>query len=155
MSMTEKEKELYIKTKERMRRLGKENPADVIIYLAAEINLYRAKIRGLEDSLERCQTMNRLLELDVKDWRKLAESKAEEIYPEFMRDYKAAMDELDGAYEDIEDLRKERDELQEELKERNKLRRLVKNIDEVHERTPEDEKRRAMHAAACMEVMPK
>ena len=47
--MTEKQQEIYIRTKERLRRLGKENPADVIVALAEEIDHYRAKIRTLEE----------------------------------------------------------------------------------------------------------
>lgn len=47
--MTEKQEELYKRTKERMRRLGIENPADVIVALAEEIEYYRNKIRAMED----------------------------------------------------------------------------------------------------------
>ena len=47
--MTAAQAELYKKTKDRLRRLGKENPADVIIALAEEIELYRKKIRALEE----------------------------------------------------------------------------------------------------------
>lgn len=50
--MTAAQAELYKRTKERMRRLGKENPADVIIALAEEIELYRKKIRALEEYIE-------------------------------------------------------------------------------------------------------
>ena len=39
--MTEQQMELYKRTKERMRRLGIENPADVIVALAEEIEGYR------------------------------------------------------------------------------------------------------------------
>ena len=53
--MTEQEKQLYIKTKERLRRLGKENPADVIVALAEEGEYYRDRIRELEDALLREQ----------------------------------------------------------------------------------------------------
>lgn len=53
--MTEAQKELFVKTKERLRRMGKENPADVIVALAEEIEQYRAKIRALEDALLREQ----------------------------------------------------------------------------------------------------
>lgn len=50
--MTEKQQELYIKTKKRLRRLGIENPADVIVSLAEEIEYYRKKIRTMEDYIE-------------------------------------------------------------------------------------------------------
>ena len=35
-------------TKARLRRMGKENPADVIVALAEEIDRYRAKIRSMD-----------------------------------------------------------------------------------------------------------
>lgn len=47
--MTEAQKELYTKTKERFRRMGKENPADVILGLAEEVEYYRSKIQGMEE----------------------------------------------------------------------------------------------------------
>ena len=50
--MTEAQTELYKRTKDRLRRLGKENPADVIIALAEEIELYRKKIHALEEYIE-------------------------------------------------------------------------------------------------------
>ena len=47
--MNAKQAELYKNTKKRMRRLGLENPADVIIALAEEIDHYRDKIRSMEE----------------------------------------------------------------------------------------------------------
>lgn len=47
--MTEQQMELYKRTKDRMRRLGIENPADVIVALAEEIEYYRKKIQTMED----------------------------------------------------------------------------------------------------------
>ena len=47
--MTEKQQEIYIETKARLRRMGKENPADVIVALAEEIDRYRDKIRSMEE----------------------------------------------------------------------------------------------------------
>ena len=47
--MTEAQKELYEKTKRRLRRLGAENPADVIVALAEEIEGYRKKIQSMEE----------------------------------------------------------------------------------------------------------
>lgn len=46
--MTETQMELYTRTKERMRRLGIENPAEVIVALAEEIEHYRKKIQEME-----------------------------------------------------------------------------------------------------------
>lgn len=53
--MTEQEKQLYLKTKERFRRLGKENPADVILALAGEVEDSSNKIHQLEEALEAVQ----------------------------------------------------------------------------------------------------
>lgn len=117
--MNEEQIKIYTQVKERMRRLGKENPADVILYLELEVRAYRRTIRRLKDELDKSQTLNRLHEQDVKDWRKLAERKVEEIYPEFMSDYKCALEELDGLYDELAELRKDRDELR---KERDELR---------------------------------
>ena len=47
--MTDQQMELYKRTKERMRRQGIENPADVIVALAEEIEYYRNKIRAMEE----------------------------------------------------------------------------------------------------------
>lgn len=47
--MTEKQQEIYMKTKARLRRAGIENPADVIVALTEEIDYYRAKIHSLEE----------------------------------------------------------------------------------------------------------
>ena len=41
--MTEQEKQLYQKTKERFRRRGIENPADVILALAKELEHYKGR----------------------------------------------------------------------------------------------------------------
>ena len=46
--MTEQQMELYKRTKERMRRLGIENPAEVIVALAEEVEYYRNKIHAME-----------------------------------------------------------------------------------------------------------
>ena len=50
--MNTEQQKLYIRTKERLRRLGKENPADVIVALAEEIEYYRKKIRAVEELLD-------------------------------------------------------------------------------------------------------
>lgn len=47
--MTEAEKEIYEDTKKRLRRLGIENPAEVIVQLAGEIAYYRKKIQQMEE----------------------------------------------------------------------------------------------------------
>lgn len=69
--MTEAQIELYKKTKDRLRRLGKENPADVIVALAEEIEYYRNKIRAMEElldqkTIERTNKMSIVEELRTK-----------------------------------------------------------------------------------------
>lgn len=51
---------------------------------------------------------NRLLKSDVAEVQEQLERKLERVYPEFMRDYKCMRCELDGAYDEIEELKKER-----------------------------------------------
>ena len=51
--MTDTQNELYIRTKERLRRLGKENPADCILALAEEVEYYRAKINRMDECIDR------------------------------------------------------------------------------------------------------
>ena len=109
--MTEAQKELYARTEARMRRLGKENPADCILSLAEEVEYYRKKIKRMQELIDKLDITKTLYEQDIEDWKKLAESKAEEIYPEFMRDYKCALEELEGCYEELKELREERDTL--------------------------------------------
>lgn len=104
--MTQQQQELYTKTKNRLRRMGKENPADVIVALAEEIEHYRAKIHGMAKELEQQQAINKLLERDIEDRDKMLEQKVEEVYPEFMRDYKCLREELEGVYEELVELRK-------------------------------------------------
>lgn len=85
--MTEAQTELYKKTKDRLRRLGKENPADVIVALAEEIEYYRKKIHAMEElldhkTIERTNKMNIVEELRNKKSeynRKLLDRAADRI----------------------------------------------------------------------------
>lgn len=56
--MTEKQRELYIRTKERFRRMGIENPADVILALAEEIDYYRKKLLAMEKLVIKLEQKN-------------------------------------------------------------------------------------------------
>ena len=49
--MTEQQIELYKETKRRLRRIGIENPAEVIVALAEEIDHYRKKIKAMEEQI--------------------------------------------------------------------------------------------------------
>ena len=105
--MTEAQKELFVKTKARLRRMGKENPADVIVALAEEIEQYRAKIRRMEEELDlRCGIV-RLLEREVADRDEMLEQKVAVVYDDFMCDYKIMREELEGAWEELTEARAE------------------------------------------------
>ena len=106
--MTELQKERYTQIKARLRRIGKENPADCILYLDEEIEQCRATIKKMEDELDRYRLANRLLMQDIADRDEMLEKKVEEVYPEFMRDYKCMKEELEGASEELAELKKER-----------------------------------------------
>lgn len=130
--MTDEQIKKYTEVKERLRRIGKENPADAILYLAMKAEAYRSKIKALEGRLDKLHVINKLHEADNADLQKQLEQKVEEVYPEFMRDYKCMCEELDSIYDELEELTKERDELQKRL-----LREETKKGD-VHPRlTPE------------------
>lgn len=68
--MTDAQKELYEKTKERMRRLGIENPADVVVALTEEIDFYRGKIERLEKRINMYESIISDLAVEVKDLEK-------------------------------------------------------------------------------------
>jgi len=148
-------KDIYTKTMARLARLGVHDQKEQIVTLAEEIELYRAKIKRMEEELDKAHTINSLLERDIEDWRKLAESKVEESYPEFMSDYKCAMEELDALYEELEEVRKERDALRAKkikpLAKKHRFRRwigkffgirqpskILANIDEMHNYKEDD-----------------
>ena len=110
--MTEAQKELFVKTKERLRRLGKENPSDVIVALAEEIEQYRARIRAMDDELDfRCGIV-RLLEREVADRDAMLEQRVEVVYDDFMRDYKIMREELEGAWEELTEARAELEKIE-------------------------------------------
>lgn len=72
--MTEVERrDLYIKTKAELRRKGKDNPAECIMYLAEEL-YYSNKIR---EALMR----------EIDELNKQLEGKMADVYPVFMKDY--------------------------------------------------------------------
>lgn len=68
--MTDAQKELYEKTKARMRRLGIENPADVVVALTEEIDFYRGKIERLEKRINMYESIISDLAVEVKDLEK-------------------------------------------------------------------------------------
>ena len=80
-----------------------------------------ALIKELTEENEMRSTIIQLLERDIADRDKMLESKVEEVYAEFMRDYKCMKEELEGMYEELAELRLERDELKRELEQYKKL----------------------------------
>lgn len=72
-------------------------------------------INELIEELDKYKVVNKLLELDLADRNSMLEKKVEEVYADFMRDYKLMCEELEGAYEELAEVRKERDELQDTL----------------------------------------
>lgn len=81
-----------------MRAIRHAPTADVVS--KSENDLFKAEV-------EKLTVMVKLLEQDVADWQQIAESKVEEVYPEFMRDYKCMREELDGLYDEFHEARAE------------------------------------------------
>lgn len=64
-----------------------------------------------KDEIETQKCVIHLLEEDIADRDKMLESKVEEVYAEFMRDYKAMREELEGCCEEMATTRAEKDNL--------------------------------------------
>ena len=62
-------------------------------------------ITALTKENEKLSMFNKLLEQDIADRDEMLEKKVEEIYPEFMRDYKCMREELDGNYEEMREIK--------------------------------------------------
>lgn len=60
-------------------------------------------IKELTNAKEMAGVMIQLLEGDIADRDKMLEGKVEDVYADFMRDYKCMREELEGAYEMIAD----------------------------------------------------
>ena len=65
-----------------------------------------------KSEVENLKVINKLLEQDIADRDKMLESKVEEVHEDFMRDYKCMREELEGLYDELTELRNERDEAQ-------------------------------------------
>lgn len=86
--MTEVERrDLYIQTKAELRRVGKENPAECILYLAEQLHHYRRVVE--------------VLQRDVEELNKRLEGKMADVYPVFMRDYEILRHELLETQEEL------------------------------------------------------
>lgn len=64
-----------------------------------EIKL-KEEIKRLTEELESKNGVIKLLENDIESRDKMLEAKVEDVYAEFMQDYKLMREELDGAYEE-------------------------------------------------------
>ena len=69
----------------------------------------------LNDELEKAKCIIKLLELDIEDLRNTLERKVEEVYPEFMKDYKIMRDELNDCYDELTEERKQSEIVLKEL----------------------------------------
>lgn len=56
------------------------------------------EIKRLKDEVETKDAIIKLLEQDIADRDKMLEAKVEDVYADFMQDYKLMREELDGAY---------------------------------------------------------
>ena len=76
-----------------------------VVVSAEQIASYYALIEELTKENEKLKMFNKLLEQDIADRDEMLEKKVEEIYPEFMRDYKCMREELDGNYEEMREIK--------------------------------------------------
>lgn len=65
-----------------------------------------ALINTLTDEVKLLRIIKDVLNQDIADRDKLLEKKVEEVYLEFMKDYKAMREELDGVYEELEETKR-------------------------------------------------
>ena len=65
-----------------------------------------ALINTLTDEVKLLRIIKDLLNQDIADRDALLEKKVEEVYPEFMQDYKAMREELNGVYEELEETKR-------------------------------------------------
>lgn len=65
-----------------------------------------SNIKERDGKIEQQKIIMHLLQEDIADRDKMLEQKVEEVYADFMRDYKAMREELEGCYEDLDELRK-------------------------------------------------
>ena len=68
-------------------------------------------INELTEENDKLKVLNKLHEQDVDDYIEQLEKKVEEVYPEFIQDYKCMREELDGVYDEYKELREENERL--------------------------------------------
>lgn len=84
---------LYIKTKAELRREGKENPSECILYLAEQLYYARQVVEAMQRKID---NLNKQLE-----------GKMAEVYPIFMRDYEIVRQELIETQEELDEARRD------------------------------------------------
>lgn len=65
-----------------------------------------ANVKAFTEELDKHNVMIQLLEGDISDRDKMLEAKVEEVYADFMRDYKCMREELDGLYDEYAEIKK-------------------------------------------------
>lgn len=84
---------------------GKKGPKSVVEELRNKKSTYNLKLFDrAADMIETLTAVNRLLERDIADRDEMLKKKVEEVYPEFMRDYKAMEQELDDLYKELAEI---------------------------------------------------
>lgn len=86
--------------------------AEQMCILQCEIEQYKAEIERLTEVIERYECVNKLLEMDIEDLHKEREKRVEEVYADFMKDYKIMRDELNELYDENSKLQQQNEELQ-------------------------------------------
>lgn len=61
-------------------------------------------VKTLQEELKYKDGIIKLLEQDIEDRDKMLEAKVEDVYADFMQDYKLLREELDGAYRENAEL---------------------------------------------------
>ena len=61
-------------------------------------------VKTLQEELKYKEGIIKLLEQDIEDRDKMLEAKVEDVYADFMQDYKLLREELDGAYKENAEL---------------------------------------------------
>ena len=88
-------------------------------------------VKRMEEELDKYKVIIALLEQDIADRDKMLEQKVEEVYADFMRDYKCMREELDGVYEELAELKDEQRARAEKIKplsKRRPLRRWIRRL---------------------------
>lgn len=112
--LTKEQKALYTNTMNRLRMIGKMDTPSQIAYLAEEIEFYRGKIGAMKERMKERDDVVRLLKQDIADRDKMLEAKVEEVYADFMRDYRQMREELEELTAELAEDKAKNKQLKEE-----------------------------------------